>query len=100
LSDAYPAAGRRRFAFFGVSSLIVASFVLMCSLFFHLIASLNDRTYEIKSMTIAASGQCISCISNLLFFGFRNLCNAIMKPDALVSCKFYQLLIMRYAYFT
>jgi hypothetical protein len=88
LMDAYPAAGRKQAAYFGTSVSIIGYLIVLCSVFFHLAVILQDQTYQIESMTVAASGQCISCINNLLIFSCRNMYNAIYHPDAMVSCKF------------
>jgi hypothetical protein len=89
LSDAFPAAGRKMFAYIGVTYTIIFCLLLLCSIFFHLATVLQDHTYQIQYMTIAASGQCISCLNNILIFSVRNLHNAIHKSDAMVSCKHY-----------
>jgi hypothetical protein len=87
-ADACPAILRKQGVYFGITFSIASYLIILCSVFFHLATTLRDQTYQIQYMTIAASGQCIACINNLLIFSFRNLYNAVFHPEALVTCKY------------
>ena len=86
--DACPAVFRKRGVYYGITFSIVGYLIILCSVFFHSATTLQDQTYQIQYMTIAASGQCIACLNNLLLFSFRNLYNAVFHREALVTCKY------------
>jgi hypothetical protein len=87
-SDATPAVFRKPIAYVGVPLSIVMYLTLCVSILFHFTSTtLQDKTYYIQSILIAASGQCVSCLNTLLIFSIRNIFTAIIYPETMVICK-------------